>query len=76
MEDYESKTIRRQGGSLSVSLTQQFQEMGLVEGDQVFVLKTPQGIEITRYDPEFVRAIKSARKAMKRFPNALRELAK
>jgi len=70
------KTIRRQGGSLTVGLTQQFEAMGLSADDQVFIVKTPTGIELTKYDPHFAKTVDAARQVMKRFPNALKELAK
>jgi len=75
-ETKEVKTIRKQGGSLSIRLTQQFQEMGLTSGDQVFIVKTPNGIELSKYDPHFAKTMSAAREAMARFPNALKELAK
>ena len=50
--------------------------MGLGEGDMLLVVKTPNGIELTPYDPDAERTLKVAAKAAKRYRNALRELAK
>ncbi|MEW6353335.1 MAG: AbrB/MazE/SpoVT family DNA-binding domain-containing protein [Pseudomonadota bacterium] len=46
------------------------------KGDEVFLIETPSGYEITTYDPDFERQMKLARQVMRRYRNALRELAK
>ncbi len=45
-------------------------------GDSLFMVETPNGIELTPYDPEFERQMKTARKIMKQRRAVLRELAK
>lgn len=46
------------------------------KGDQVFLVETPNGYEITAYDPDFERQMKLGKQVMRRYRNALRELAK
>jgi putative addiction module antidote len=46
------------------------------KGDSVFLTEDKDGFRITPFDPEFEKAMDSARKVMKRRRNALRELAK
>lgn len=46
------------------------------KGDSVYVIETPNGIELTPYDPEVERQMEVARKIMKRRRGLLRELAK
>ena len=68
--------IRKVGNSLGVTLTESFKNMGLSEGDTLFLHETPEGIVLTPYDPDFADAIADAREFMKEYPNAMRELAK
>jgi len=46
------------------------------KGDQLFVVETPGGIELTPYGPDFVGQVEAAREIMKKRRSALRELAK
>jgi hypothetical protein len=57
--------IRHHNGSLGVS-----------EGDELFAIRTPDGIRLTPYDPDFAAAIESTREYMRRHRDALHELAK
>ena len=50
--------------------------MGVKEGDAVYLTETPDGYHISPYDPEFSRQMELAKKGMKKYRNALRELAK
>ncbi|MFN3231836.1 MAG: AbrB/MazE/SpoVT family DNA-binding domain-containing protein [Alphaproteobacteria bacterium] len=68
--------IRKVGNSLGVTLTEPLKELGLGEGDSVFLVQTPDGILLTPYDPDFAEAMEDARSFMKDYPNAMRELAK
>jgi putative addiction module antidote len=45
------------------------------KGDTLCFIETPSGFEITPYDPEFEQEMDEARKIMRRYRNALRELA-
>jgi len=51
-------------------------EMNLGKGDLLNVVKTPDGLLLTPYDPEFDQKMKFARKIMRKRRDALRELAK
>ena len=46
------------------------------KGDSLFVIETPNGIELTPYDPEFERQMEAARKIMKKRRGVMRELAR
>jgi len=67
--------IRKIGNSLGVTLSEQVREMGLKEGDNLYVVKTRDGIELTPYDPDFAEALDAARDFMRRYPNAMKKLA-
>ena len=70
-------TVRKIGNSLGVILPAEATavlEVG--EGDKLFLTQSPEGFRITPYDPAFERQMKVAAKGMKRYRNALRELAK
>lgn len=51
-------------------------QLGVDKGDSVSVVKTPNGIELTAFDPTFDEQMAVARDIMARYRNALRELAK
>jgi putative addiction module antidote len=51
--------------------------LNLNVGDQLYATMTPDGgIRFTPYDPDFEKAMEVARRGMKRYHNALAELAK
>jgi len=65
------------GNSLGVVLPRELlAEMGLAKGDEIFVRRTPEGHVFSTVDPEFEKAMTTARDIMKRYRNTLRELAK
>jgi putative addiction module antidote len=69
--------IRKIGNSLGTTLPKEILEkLKVGEGDTVYVTETPNGIEITAYDPNFEKAIAAYRKVSDKYRNALRELAK
>jgi putative addiction module antidote len=67
--------IRKVGNSLTVTVSDLAKDMGLGEGDRVYAVRTPRGFEITPYDPNFDKAIETAREFMRRYPNAMKKLA-
>lgn len=72
-----SLKITQVGNSLGVILPREIIErLRLAKGDEVTVVETPNGIELTPFDPEFARKLEAAKKVTKRYRNALRELAK
>ena len=69
--------IRKIGGSLGVVLPKELlAELGVGEGDLLYPVRTPEGVGLTPYDPEFAETIEDARDFMRRHRNAMRELAK
>jgi hypothetical protein len=48
----------------------------VAEGDELFAVRTPDGIRLTPYDPAFAKAIESTRDYMRRHRDAMHELAK
>lgn len=69
--------ITQVGNSLGVILPREIVDrLRLVKGEEVSVVETPNGIEITPFDPDFDKKLDAARKVSRRYRNALRELAK
>ncbi len=69
--------VRKVGNSLGVILTKDVVEsLGVAEGDDLFAVRTPDGIRLTPFDPDFATAIESTRDYMRRHRDALHELAK
>lgn len=70
-------TVRKIGNSFGVILGKDaLAELGIAEGDTLFVVRTPDGIRLTAYDPDFADALAASRDYMRRHRNALRELAR
>ena len=70
-------TIKRIGASLGVILPAgAFQALRVKKGDELVLMKTPEGFRITPYDPDFHETMKVAGRVMRRYKDALRELAK
>ena len=69
--------VKKRGNSLSVIIPKEMAaEMKVEDGDRLFATKTETGYEISAYDPEFEEKMQAARKGMKKYRNALIELAK
>jgi putative addiction module antidote len=69
--------IKKRGNSLSAIVPKEMAaEMDIEDGDTLFVTKTPFGYEISPYDPSFAKKMEIARRGMKKYRNALIELAK
>lgn len=69
--------VRKIGNSLGVILTKDVVEsLGVAEGDELFAVRTPDGIRLTPYDPAFAKAVESTRDYMRRHRNAMHALAK
>lgn len=70
-------TIRRIGNSVGVIFGRDVVDrLGVKEGDVLFAVRTPNGIELTPYDPTFAEALEAGRDYMRRHRDAMRELAK
>ena len=69
--------VKKRGNSLSVIIPKEMaNNMNIDDGDTLFATKTPTGYEISSYDPDFVNKIEAARRGIKKYRNALIELAK
>ncbi len=67
--------IRKVGNSLTLTVSDFAKDLGLGEGDQVFIARTPNGFEVTPFDANFDKAVEAARSFMRRYPNAMKKLA-
>ena len=69
--------VRRVGNSLGVVLPKEaLARLSLDNGDVLYITDAPDGFRITAADPEFEKQMQVASKGMKRYRNAVRELAK
>ncbi len=72
-----SLKLRKIGSSVGVILPKEMLEkLHLSEGDQLFADATPDGLQLTPYDPDFEAAMQVFSSTRKRYRNALRQLAK
>lgn len=68
--------IRKVGNSLGATFPKEvLEKLKVGEGDTVYVTETPDGIQLTPYDPAFEQAMEAYRKVNNQYKNALRELA-
>ena len=64
------------GNSAGVVLPREILERLRVDkGDSLYAIETPNGIELTAYDPEFAAQIDIAERVMREDRDALRKLA-
>ncbi|MBF0247265.1 MAG: AbrB/MazE/SpoVT family DNA-binding domain-containing protein [Alphaproteobacteria bacterium] len=69
--------LKAVGNSTGVILPKEIlAKLKVEQGDSLYVVETPDGIELTPYDPEFERQMDAARQIMKKRRGVLRELAK
>lgn len=65
------------GNSTGVILSKaELDRLGVKAGDQVFIVRTPSGLRLTPYDPDFAEAVEAARDYMRDHRDAMAELAK
>jgi len=70
-------TVRKIGNSYGIILSARaLQALHVEEGDELFLTEAPEGLRITPYDPDFEETMKIGEGVMRRYKNALRELAK
>jgi len=70
-------TVRKIGNSLGLILpAEATTTLKVREGDKLFLTESPDGVRLTPYDPEFARQMDVAAGGMRKYQNALRELAK
>ncbi len=69
--------VKKRGNSLSIIIPKEMAvNMNIADGDTIFATKTPSGYELSAYDPDFAKKMKIANRGMKKYRNALIELAK
>jgi putative addiction module antidote len=65
------------GNSLGFILPKEvLSQQGISKGDELFLTVNPDGITLSKYDPQFAQQMAAARLVMKKRRNVLRELAK
>lgn len=65
------------GNSLGIIIPKDLAvRLRIAKGDELHVVETPRGIELTPYDPALEAELKVCRSVMKRYRSALRKLAK
>lgn len=65
------------GSSTGIILPKEvLSHLKIKKGDTVSFIETPNGVEITAFDPSFEEEMRQARKVMSDYRNALKELAK
>ncbi len=69
--------ITKIGNSLGVVLPKEtLALLNVDKGDELTMIRTPNGIELTPYDPEVARQLEEGRRIMRENRDVLRELAK
>ena len=64
------------GNSVGIVLPREIlQRLRVEKGDTLYALETPNGIELTPYDPEFVEQMEIAKRVMREDRDVLRRLA-
>jgi putative addiction module antidote len=68
--------IRKVGNSLGVTFPKDLlEELNIQEGDELYLIKTERGFELTLYNPEFATEMEAYRHVARRHRNALRKLS-
>lgn len=68
---------RAVGNSVGVTLPKEVTEhLKISNGDSVYLTESPDGYRLTPYNPVFERQMKAAESIMRRYKDALRELAR
>lgn len=69
--------VTQVGSSLGVILPKELLSRFKIEkGDNLIVSETPNGFQLTAYEPNIEAQLEIARKGMRKYRDALRELAK
>lgn len=69
--------LRKVGNSLGFTLPKEdVQHLRASVGDELVVIRTENGLEISPYDQGFAMKMKAFEKSRRKYRNALRELAK
>ena len=71
-----SVKVRKIGNSLGVVLSKEVvSRLRVGIGDELFLVETPDGYQISPYDPEFASQMTTAESIMKKRRNMLRKLS-
>ncbi len=69
--------LRKIGNSLGVLLPKdELERLHLKDGDELTLISTERGLEITPYDPDFDKKMRAFERTRRKYRNAFRELAK
>jgi len=69
--------VRKIGNSLGVILPREaLAKLKVEDGDTLMLSEAPDGLLLSAYDARVAEQVAAARKGMRRYRNALRELAK
>ncbi|ACK66961.1 transcriptional regulator/antitoxin, MazE [Rippkaea orientalis PCC 8801] len=68
--------VKKHNNSLSVIIPEEIaNNLNIDDGDTLYVTKTPNGYEISVFDPAFAKKMQIARQGIKKYRNALIDLA-
>ncbi len=68
--------LRKVGSSLGFTVPKDvLVDLGLQEGDDLYLIRTPDGVLLTPYDPDFTEVLDDSRDFMRRHRNAMKKLA-
>lgn len=74
MVELKARTI---GNSTGITLPKEvIDRLKIKSGDTIYLTESPDGYRLTTYHPEFARQMEAAESVMRRYKDALRELAK
>lgn len=69
-------TVKKLGNALSFIIPQEIAtQLKIEDGDSVYLTKTSNGYEISATDPDFAKKMALARQGIKKYRNALIDLA-
>lgn len=65
------------GNSVGIVLPKEaLSHLKVEKGDTLYLVESPEGFTLTPYQPDFATQMQAAEKVLKKYRNALRELAK
>ncbi|MGK7884382.1 MAG: AbrB/MazE/SpoVT family DNA-binding domain-containing protein [Crocosphaera sp.] len=68
--------VKKHNNSLSVIIPEEIAtNLNINDGDTLYITKTPNGYEISAFDPAFAKKMQIARQGIKKYRNALIDLA-
>jgi putative addiction module antidote len=69
-------TVKKRGNSLSVIIPKEIAtQLNIEDGDSIYLTQTPNGYELSVTDPDFAKKMDIARQGIKKYRNALINLA-